>query len=295
MAEYELQRTLTAKDIRAQVNLIQEVMKAVMKKDTHYGTIPGCDKPTLYKAGSEILLTTFKISIEPIVEDLSTADVARYRVLTRGYYRDGTLIGTGVGECSSNEEKYKWRKSVCDEEFNTTSEDRRREKWFKGKYDPQTRTVGESYKVKQVRTEIADVANTVLKMAKKRSQIDLTLTATAASDIFTQDIEDMPEGYAEGIGAEGHKKPPIEEPKPKNGKSALSEAQVKRFFAISQKTEATPEMVLTIQDSIAPDRRTEAGQFDWNRVNRAEYDKLCGLFETGAWKTFYTELMAAQQ
>ena len=35
--------------------------------------------------------------------------------------------------------------------------------------------------------------NTVLKMAKKRAHVDAVLTATAASDIFTQDVEDMPE------------------------------------------------------------------------------------------------------
>jgi hypothetical protein len=49
----------------------------------------------------------------------------------------------------------------------------------------------------QIRTEPADVANTVLKMAKKRAQIDLTLTATAASDIFTQDVEDIPDELRE--------------------------------------------------------------------------------------------------
>jgi hypothetical protein len=38
-----------------------------------------------------------------------------------------------------------------------------------------------------------DMYNTILKMAKKRSQADAVLTATGASDIFTQDIEDMVE------------------------------------------------------------------------------------------------------
>jgi hypothetical protein len=33
----------------------------------------------------------------------------------------------------------------------------------------------------------------VLKMAKKRAHVDAVLTATVASDIFTQDVEDMPE------------------------------------------------------------------------------------------------------
>jgi hypothetical protein len=39
--------------------------------------------------------------------------------------------------------------------------------------------------------DIADTYNTVLKMAKKRAYVDGILSATAASDIFTQDIEDM--------------------------------------------------------------------------------------------------------
>jgi hypothetical protein len=50
----------------------------------------------------------------------------------------------------------------------------------------------------QIRTEPADLANTILKMAKKRALIDAVLTATAASDIFTQDIEDLPPEYQAG-------------------------------------------------------------------------------------------------
>jgi hypothetical protein len=35
------------------------------------------------------------------------------------------------------------------------------------------------------------LANTVLKMAKKRAQVDATLTVASLSEIFTQDIEDL--------------------------------------------------------------------------------------------------------
>ena len=209
---------LSAAEIRSQVNLIQQVMKAVMKEGTHYGVIPGCDKPSLYKPGSEILLTTFQISVVPEVFDLSTADEARYRVLTHGTYRrDGTVVGVGIGECSSNEEKYKWRRAICDEEWDETPEDRRRMKWHRGYFgkDGQWKP---AYQIKQIRTEIADVANTVLKMAKKRSQVDLTLTATAASDIFTQDIEDLPNEFVDEMeGAEDFagQPPGNDAPKPK--------------------------------------------------------------------------------
>lgn len=179
-------RALTAVDIRQHVNLIQEVMHSVMKRDTHYGVIPGCKLPSLYKAGSEVLLTTFRIAVSVQVEDLSTDEAIRYRVRTIGTHQgSGVIVGEGIGECSSGEEKYKWRTTYNKEEFEATPETRRRHKFAK------------SGKLMQVRTEPADVANTVLKMAKKRAQVDLTLTATAASDIFTQDIEDIPDELRE--------------------------------------------------------------------------------------------------
>jgi hypothetical protein len=182
-----IQENKTAVEIKAQVNLIQEVMKSVMKDEIHFGTIPGCNKPSLYKPGSEIILSTFKLACEPVVEDLSTSDEARFRVTARlTHMGTGAFVGAGVGECSSNEVKYKWRKPVCSEEFEETPEDRKRVKWQAGYRGAANK------KVKQIRTEIADVTNTILKMAKKRAQIDATLTATAASDIFAQDLEDIP-------------------------------------------------------------------------------------------------------
>jgi hypothetical protein len=195
-------KPLTAVEIKAQVQVIQEVMAAVMVRDVHYGTIPGTPKPTLYKPGSEKILATFHIAAYPKeVEDLSTDDEIRYRVKVHGLTINGDIIGVGVGECSSNEEKYKWRAPVCDEEFNETPENRRREKWKKG-YDGKP-----NYQLKQVRTNPADVANTILKMAKKRAQIDMTLTATAASDVFDQDLEDIPDEIRDGMhGQNGDQK-----------------------------------------------------------------------------------------
>lgn len=218
---------MTAAKIKAQVQLIQEVMKAVMEKDVHYGQIPGTPKPTLYKPGSEKLLSTFRIGVEPETEDLSTADDVRYRVKAKGFSQvTGEVLGFGIGECSSSEEKYKWRRPVCDEEFNETPEDRKRIVWKKGGNG--------NYQQKQVRVNPADVANTILKMAKKRAQIDLTLTVTAASDIFDQDLEDLPEGVQQEVA---DKKPPLKKPESKkseikNPDEPASEAQVKAIHAI---------------------------------------------------------------
>lgn len=179
-------KVLTAAEIRANVNLIQEVMKAVMQDGQHYGKVPGCGpKPTLLKPGAEKLAATFRLAADPIVEDLSGPDAKRFRVLCRlVHMTTGAFCGAGIGECSSDEEKYKWKKAFNTTEWESTPEDRRREKWVRTKE-------GKEFLAKQIRTNPADVANTVLKMAKKRALVDAVLTATAASDIFTQDIEEM--------------------------------------------------------------------------------------------------------
>ncbi len=170
-------------EIRQRVNLVQEVMQNIMKRDTHYGTIPGTPKPTLYKPGAEVLCVTFRIAQEYRIEDLSSDGHARYRVTCIGRHQTtGITLGEGVGECSSGEEKYKWRGAACKAELDYTPENMRRKKFYKN---------GSS--VDQIRTEPADLANTILKMACKRAMIAMTLNVTAASDIFTQDIEDIPE------------------------------------------------------------------------------------------------------
>lgn len=173
----------SAAEIRDRVNHVQEVMRAVMKQDVHYGKIPGTPKPTLYKPGAEVLCVAFRIAPSYRVEDLGDDQVARFRVTCVGTHQvTGINLGEGMGECSSAEEKYKWRAAVTAEEFNYVPETLRRLKFYKN-----------GGKATQVRTEVADLSNTVLKMACKRAHIAMTLAVTAASDMFAQDIEDLPE------------------------------------------------------------------------------------------------------
>lgn len=179
-------------EVVGRVAKIQNVMSTLMKPDVHYGTIPGTPKPTLYQPGAELLCMTFRIAPTPRVEDLSTSDEVRYRVTVAGVNQaTGEQLGEGVGECSSSEEKYRWRRPVCDEEWNETPEERRREKWMRGRSG--------NYKAKQVRTSPPDVANTILKMAYKRALISMTRVTLACSDIFAQDLEDLSEELREQL------------------------------------------------------------------------------------------------
>lgn len=180
-------------DIISHVAMVQEVMRAVMKPDVHYGIIPGTDKPTLLKQGAEVLCMAFRVADSYQVEDLSNADSVRYRVTCIGNHQmTGVVLGSGMGEASSNEEKYKWRKAF-EPEFNEAPPNMRRKK---SGYNKQKR---ESYTVFQVRTEPADLANTILKMANKRAKIAMTINVTACGDMFGQDLDDMDEALRDHL------------------------------------------------------------------------------------------------
>ncbi len=185
LAHQQSSGRMAVSDIIQHVAVVQEVMRAVMKQDVHYGKIPGTDKPTLYKAGAEVLCMVFRIADTYEVTDMSTADIVRYRVNCIGTHQgSGIVMGSGLGEASSGEEKYKWRKAVSGEEFDETPANMRRVKHARGKG-------GTTYKQEQIRTEPADLANTILKMANKRAKMAMVLNVTAASDCFSQDLEDM--------------------------------------------------------------------------------------------------------
>lgn len=219
---------LPTTEVVARVHRIQEVMKALMKDGVHFGTIPGTPKPTLYKPGAELLLMTFRIAATPAnIEDLSTPDEVRYRVTMRGTNQmTGEVIGEMVGECSSSEEKYRWRKPVCQEEFNEADPMQRRQKW--------QRADGGAKKIGQIRTSPADVANTVLKMAVKRAFVALALSSLGASDIFSQDLEDLTEELRESVA--GHDTPRTERKEPQRKSSAAPAAAKAKPLPADAKT-----------------------------------------------------------
>jgi len=177
----------TASDIRDQIQHIQRVMRDVMIEGVHFGKVPGTPKPSLWKPGAEVLCAVFHISPTFRTEAERTADAIRFSVVCVGTHQaTGVLLGEGVGECSTDEAKFKWRAPVCPQEYADTSELRRRLKWY--------RAANGGEQQQQVRTEPADSSNTVWKMAAKRAQVAMVLNVLAASDIFSQDLEDLPEG-----------------------------------------------------------------------------------------------------
>lgn len=233
--EYAMSRTGVIK----QVAIIQDVMHGVMKLDEHYGTIPGTNKPSLYKAGAEKLSLTFRLRPEYQISktDLSGGHREYEIVCTLYHIPTGQSVGQGVGAATTMEGKYRFRPGPVE----LTGKPVPKEYWTErdikllgGKgFVPKKNDSGQweiARKGESVEHDNpADYYNTVLKMAKKRAHVDAILTATAASDIFTQDVEDMPEVIpgANGEGKPEAKKPPIKEPQKKAAAEAEQIATVK--------------------------------------------------------------------
>ena len=245
LQQYAEPKPMTAADIKKQIGVIQTVMQEVMKEMVHYGKIPGTNQQSLLKPGAEKIAATFRLAPDYSVDDLSTPDEARYRVTCKLISPSGVFVGSGLGEASTSEQKYKWRGAVCQEEYDATDESRRRIKYGR-------KQGGGHYTQQQVRQDPADLANTVLKMAAKRALVAAVLTATAASDLFAQDLEDLPPevrhelmgDYGEGVTAE---------PSNKGGKASNAKAGKK-------KPPAQPQSRKQQQDTEKADKASKAAE-----------------------------------
>jgi len=157
---------MAALQVRAQVNQLQYLMSNVLQKGEHYGVIPGTKgKPSLLQPGAEKICLMFKLVPRYRVEKTALPGGHREVEVTCTLYQRGSDVveGEGLGSCSTMESKYRYRN-----------------KWVNGN------------KQREENPDIADTYNTVLKMAKKRALVDAVKSTTAASDIFTQDVEDLP-------------------------------------------------------------------------------------------------------
>ena len=299
VAVYE-ERPLTAIQLREQVNLIQDVMKQVMQEGQHYGVIPGCgDKPSLLKPGAEKLMFTFRLVADPEVEvfDLYHPTVQghrEYRVKVRINSMNGNYMGGGIGSCSTMESKYRFRggektgtgKAIPKEYWNLRKEGKNTEaQELIGGHGFSHGKINGSWEICEIGEKAehdnpADFYNTCEKMAKKRALVDATLTVTAASDIFTQDIEELVENGVMTPKAAAPPKEPVKAPQ----KKAIAPKEVEqvanvKIVSVGQKDgtkDGKPYTVFTIFD----ENDVKYGTFDAKLVNIAEDAKEAGSIVT---------------
>jgi hypothetical protein len=292
---------MTPERIVKQVELIQDVMKSVMREGEHYGKIPGCgDKPTLLKPGAEKLSTTFRLAPSYDITEKSLSNGHReYRLTcTLTHIPTGAIFGQGVGSASTMESKYRYRKAEricpkCGKEAIITGKAEygggficfKKKGGCGEKFKSDDPSITNQAAGKTEYEDPADYYNTILKMAKKRAHVDATLTCTAASDLFTQDVEDLPphllkkneppivETTIEDVSPEppistdAEKTETVEKAPPPIDKMKISEAQKKRLWAIARGTEFSAEEIKAHLGKMGIEHTAD--------ILRSDYDELC--------------------
>jgi len=248
-------RSVPIEQIEGQVKDIQKVMNSLMKEGTHYDDVTGGGRNSLLQPGAEKLCMAFKFAPSFDVErrDYAPDEVPNAEEPVEGHREyivncelhhrpTGQYVGSGRGSCSTLESKYRYRKidqttkvpipgdfwdsyedSMANADFSILEEELKANgvdmpdgaeagvtKDDNGEWRITVQAKGEN-------PDIADQYNTVLKMAEKRALVNAVKRSTAASDIFTQDTEDL--AQLDGSNVQGQRK---QTPSQSSGKAQRS-------------------------------------------------------------------------
>lgn len=190
-----------------------EVVKNILVEGIDFGSIPGCGKkPSLFKPGAEKLNIYFGFYVKfDLLSEKEDWDKGLFAYKHKGVAyskRDHSEVGEGVGACNSYETNYRYRNGkrscpACNREGTIIKGKKEygggwicwssnRDECCKAKFGEDDPSITEQVVGKIENENLCDYQNTCLKMSAKRAYIDATLKATGASEIFTQDIEDLP-------------------------------------------------------------------------------------------------------
>lgn len=195
VTDFGMQAVVSVDQAINRIKELQRFVQAVMVKGEDYGIIKGTSKPTLLKPGAEKLCEMYGLTPTLSVTD-SEKDWANGFI----YYESKcTLVSKRTGQ-------------VVAEGVGSCN----------------------NRETRYINRDVYTLANTILKMAKKRALVDATLSATRSSGLFTQDIEDM------GDVVQGDDQPPSNHPQkqdvqPEQSNPTLATtSQVRAIYAIGR-------------------------------------------------------------
>ena len=195
-------------------NMFGEFVKKQLKSGTDYLVLPGSTKPSLAKPGAEKMGTFFGITpnfqtIDKVEDWLGTdhgGEPFFYYKYNCNLNRGARIVATCEGSCNSREVKYRYRQGerkcpTCGKAAIIKGKAEYGGGWLcfgkKGgcgaKFGDTDPAIVNQQVGRVINPDVADLVNTLQKMAQKRAFVGATLLATNASEYFTQDIEDMPQ------------------------------------------------------------------------------------------------------
>jgi hypothetical protein len=238
------------KDMEA-INKFQKIVQELMVLEQDYGIIPGTKYPTLLKPGAEKITKIMGLAdcyeIADKQEDWSKPFFHYQVKCSLISIKGGVVISEGFGECNSMESKYRYRDSKrkcpqCGAEAIIKGKEEygggylcfKKQGGCGATFKEDDPTIIDQVQGKVENDDIYSLVNTILKMAEKRALVDAALHAGRLSNIFTQDIEDMPSlNKTEGV------KPTIKQEPQKQQTTGQTDKQAteKQVALLKQKSE----------------------------------------------------------
>ena len=189
-----------------QLKLLEEYVKTVLKENQDYGVIPGTrGTPTLLKPGAANVTAAFCAHAEPfmeteVVDPIKGYVFYRYRVDIISNAGAG-LLARGFGSCTSMETKYRYRNALakcpaCGKENIRKDPAGAFYCWAKtggcgANFHHDYQEIINQPAGRVENENPLEQANTILKMAIKRAEVDAAMRLPGVARFFTQDLEDM--------------------------------------------------------------------------------------------------------
>jgi hypothetical protein len=253
------------KNTMAKIQQFQRLVRENLIEGKDYGTIPGTSKPTLYKAGAEKIVILGKLrSTFDVLNETKDYDKEFFDFEIRwNLWAGDNLLVQGVGLCNSKEDKYRYR-WVTEKKLPPHVD--KNKLVFRNK----TGKYGDYKEYRMTNEDVCTLANTILKMAKKRALVDAALLVGSLSDLFTQDIEDLPEEYLNNKVTEPELKSVL--------KKHINEPESK----LEKKDDwASEKQTILIKDTIITS----------HLLLKAEKEKINGYFKDGLTKSKASEII----
>ena len=253
-----------------------------------YGIVPGTKKKMLFKSGVEKLAEMYGLYDEYViigqVEDWDRGLFDYTIRCTLRSRKDDSIVGSGLGSCSTYESRYRWRDQQrrCPACHQATVIKGRKEfgggwlcfakrggcggKWPDGSPEIESQVIG-----RVENPDIVDAKNTVLKMSKLRSKRDAVIGVTRSSGIFSQDIDPPPPSADEKPTVQVPNVAPVR-PTVVAENKVISEAQQRRLWAIAKRSKWTEPQVKHWLDQTYHYTST-------SDILRSDYDAICQTLE----------------
>lgn len=138
--------------MKAQSAQLKAFVQSQMHKDVDYGIIDGTKKPSLFKPGAEKLRKIFQLGTRIIDHEVIRENEPPFVMYKYTVEVFHIPTSKGIAQCEGS---------------------------------------ANSDEKKYKKVAIGDLHNTLMKMAQKRAEVGATINAVNASDLFTQDVEDL--------------------------------------------------------------------------------------------------------